>query len=381
LKQTIDCKDFNGYKPCRPGWLCQTCQERKPRGKKILIINLDALGAVLMTTALLPAIKRRDPQCTIHWVTLPMAMPLLQNNHYIDRIWSYDFETVSILQAIKYDKIYSIDKAHRSDALAMLVKAEEKLGFALDGNGAITYFNPEAEYAYRLGIDDDLKFRQNQVTGIRFLAQAMKLDYQGEDYVLELTPEEKAWAREYRLNSGIEEKDIVIGFNTGCSDLFPNKKMTVEQHLELIGKIQRELPEAKIVLLGGKAETQRNREICARAGAWVNNSPTDQGLRKGIVYVDACDLIVTGDTSAMHMAIALKKQVVVWFGLSCASEIELFGRGEKILSELDCSPCWKRSCDSLACIERLDLEAMLQAVIRRYRRLKDAKAQEPSGPK
>jgi len=370
LNPTIDCKDFNGYKPCRPGWLCETCQEQKPRGKKILIINLDALGAVLMTTALLPAIKRQDPQSTLHWVTLPMAIPLLQNNPYIDRIWPYDFETVTILQAIKYHKIYSIDKAYRSDALAMLIQAEEKLGFALDQNGAITHFNPEAEYAYRLGIDDDLKFKKNQVTGIQFLAQALALDYQGEDYVLELTPEEKDWARQYRLDNGIGKNDIVIGFNTGCSDLFPNKKMTVEQHLELIGRIQNELPNARIMLLGGKAESQRNKEIKDRAGAFIINSPTDQGIRRGMVYVDACDLVITGDTSAMHMAIALKKQVVVWFGLSCASEIELFGRGEKIVPDLDCSPCWKRSCDSLECVKDLDLGAIFKAAKKGYNHLK-----------
>ncbi len=373
MNPTIDCKDFNGYKPCRPGWLCQTCQEQKPRGKKILIINLDALGAVLMTTALLPAIKRQDPRSTVHWVTLPMAIPLLQNNPYIDKIWPYDFETVSILQAIEYDKIYSIDKAYRSDALAMLVRAEEKLGFALDQNGAITHFNPEAEYAYRLGIDDDLKFKKNQVTGIQFLAQAMALDYQGEDYVLELTPEEKAWAAAYRRNNGIEKNEVVIGFNTGCSDLFPNKKMTIEQHLELIGRIQNELPNARIMLLGGKAESQRNKEIKDRAGAFIINSPTDEGIRRGMVYVDACDLIITGDTSAMHMAIALKKYVVVWFGLSCASEIELFGRGERIVPDLDCSPCWKKSCDSLECIKKLDTEAIFKSAKKGYNYLKQSK--------
>jgi heptosyltransferase-2 len=196
---------------------------------------------------------------------------------------------------------------------------------------------------------------------------------------VELTPEEKEWARQYRLDNGIGKNDIVIGFNTGCSDLFPNKKMTIEQHLELIGRIRQELPEARIMLLGGKAEAERNKEIAARAGEFVTNSPTDQGIRRGMVYVDACDLVVTGDTSAMHMAIALKKQVVVWFGLSCASEIELFGRGEKIESTLACSPCWRKICDHLSCIKQLDLESVLQAVIRRYRWLSDQLAQVASG--
>jgi heptosyltransferase-2 len=335
----------------------------------ILIINLDALGAVLMTTALLPAIKRRNPKSTIHWVTLPAAVPLLQNNPYIDKIWPYDFETVSILQAMRFDKLYSIDKAHRSDALAMLVSSRAKLGFALDFNGAITCFNPEAGYAYRLGIDDELKFRKNTVTGVRFLAQAMKLDYRGEEYVLELTAEEKQAARDYRKKQGIKDSQIVIGFNTGCSDLFPNKKMTVEQHVRLIKAIKKKLPAASIMLLGGKAETGRNAEIRKKAGAFVIISPTDEGIRRGLVYVEACDLIVTGDTSALHMAVALKKWVVAWFGLSCGSEIELYGRGQKIMSKLDCSPCWKKTCDHLSCIKQLDLQSILESVVRGYKKL------------
>jgi len=369
LKRTIDCRRFTGYKPCAPGMVCAGCLQRQPRGKKVLIINLDALGAVLMTTALLPAVKRRDPDSTVHWVTLPAAVPLLANNPLIDRIWPYDFETVTILQSMRYHRLYSVDKSPRSDALAMMVPARMKLGFGLDRDGAIAPFNREADYAYRLGLDDRLKFKENQVAGVRFLAQALKLDYRNDEYVLELTGQEKDLAREFRRRNKIGDGDIAIGFNTGCSDLFPNKKMTVEQHLWLIRRIRQVLPKARLVLLGGKAETERNLEIRRKAGTSVINSPTDQGLRRGIVYIQACDLVVTGDTSAMHMAIALRKWVVAWFGLSCAPEIELFGRGEKIVSSLDCAPCWRKSCDRLSCVRELDTEAMLAAVARGARRL------------
>lgn len=338
-----------------------------------MIINLDALGAVLMTTALLPAIKRRDPNSTVHWVTLPGARPLLENNPYIDRVWPYDFETVTILQTMRFYRLYSVDKSPRSDALAMLIPARQKLGFGLDRYGAIVPFNREADYAYRLGLDDHLKFKENRVTGVRFLAQALRLDYRGDEYVLALTDQERNLAREFRRQHRIGANDIAIGFNTGCSDLFPNKKMTVEQHLWLIKRVHRELPRAKLVLLGGRAETDRNRELARKSGGFVINSPTEEGLRRGILYIQACDMVVSGDTSAMHMAIALKKWVVVWFGLSCASEIELFGRGEKIISPLECAPCWRKSCERLDCIKQLDMEAMLAAVVRGHRHLESLK--------
>ncbi len=69
-----DCKRFTGYKPCFPGSTCYTdCVDPDPIGTRVLIINLDAMGAVLQTTAMLPAIKRKYPQSHISWVTLKNA--------------------------------------------------------------------------------------------------------------------------------------------------------------------------------------------------------------------------------------------------------------------------------------------------------------------
>ncbi|MDQ7053625.1 MAG: hypothetical protein Q9P14_12270 [candidate division KSB1 bacterium] len=55
-----------------PYKICEGCPDPQPYGKKILIINLDAIGDVLMTTAQLPAIKRAYPESTIFWLTAKM---------------------------------------------------------------------------------------------------------------------------------------------------------------------------------------------------------------------------------------------------------------------------------------------------------------------
>ena len=66
-----NCKRFTGYKPCFPDHDClkDGCKDNIPIGTKILIINLDAMGDVLMTTAQLPALKRKFPESTIYWIT------------------------------------------------------------------------------------------------------------------------------------------------------------------------------------------------------------------------------------------------------------------------------------------------------------------------
>jgi heptosyltransferase-2 len=77
--------------------------------------------------------------------------------------------------------------------------------------------------------------------------------------------------------------------------------------------------------------------------------------------MEICDLVISGDSFGMHMAIALRKYVIAWFGLSCAAEIELYERGEKLVPEgLECSPCWRRVCPyNLECIDMIDLNRII----------------------
>ncbi|MDP4175410.1 MAG: glycosyltransferase family 9 protein [Bacteroidota bacterium] len=371
--QIPSCKRFTGYKPCFPGHDCQVdgCKDYLPIGTKILIINLDAMGDVLMTTAQLHGIKRKFPESTIYWVTLKIAVPLLQNNPLIDKVMPYDFETLSVLSQMEFDYVMNVDKSSRSGALAISVNAKNRLGFGINTNGQITPLNPGAEYNYRLGMDDHLKFKMNQRTGQEYLAETFEIDYQKDDYIFCFTEEEKSFIETYKKKVGIKDGDHVIGFNTGCSNLYPNKKMTVEQHIELIGRFLR-YGKYKIVLLGGPEDQERNEDIFSNYKTSIINTPTNLGLRKGACFESLPDVVITGDSFGMHLAIALKKYVIAWFGLSCWTEIELYGRGVKLFPEnLDCAPCWKKSCPfNLECIEAIDLGRIEKEVVGYFENVK-----------
>ncbi len=369
-----DCKRFGGYKPCIPYKTCYEGCARpdKPFGRKILIINLDAMGDVLMTTAQLAPLKRKYPESYIAWITLKSATPLLSGNPFIDDVFAWVAESFQILEQMEFDLVLNADKSRRSAALAMRLNAAEKLGFGLNGNGQIIPLNEEAVYNYKLGIDDYLKFRINKRTGQDILAETFKIPYERDEYVLKLTEEEIALTSAYRKSKGITGRDTVIGFNTGCSDLYPNKKMTIDQHLRLIEMFSAH-ENLKMLLLGGREDSLRNKEIYERSvernpslATRLFNTPSEEGLRRGIVYENAADIVITGDTFGMHLAIALKKQVLAWFGVSCSEEIDIYDRGAKFVpDELFCSPCWKKKCPyDLECIRNLDLEGIYKEAIR-----------------
>ena len=150
-----DCKRFTGYKPCFPGTTCATgCVDPAPRGTRILIINLDAMGNVLVTTSILASLKRRYPVSTISWITLENAAPLLRHNPYVDAVYLWEPESWMILQRQAFDLVLNVDKSRRSGALTALLQARETLGFGIDGNGVIVPLSAEAEENYLLGLDD-----------------------------------------------------------------------------------------------------------------------------------------------------------------------------------------------------------------------------------
>ncbi len=361
-----DCPRFTGYKPCHPGINCAVdgCYDRTRKTTRILIVNLDAMGNVLVTTSILPAIKRKYPSSSITWITLANARRLLDNNPYLDRVYTWEPESWLTLRGMKFDVVMNVDKSVRSGVFTMGLIAAKKFGYGCNERGQIVPLNREAEYNYLLGLDDHLKFRVNTRSVSDILHQTMKLDYRRDEYVLNLSDEERCFCDDYSRTHGLDTAPIVVGFNTGCSDLYPNKKMTVDQHVALIERISEVLPRAAILLLGGPEDTERNAAIAGRAGGRVLSTPTTEGVRRGLTYINLCDVVVTGDSFGMHAAIGLKKFVIAWFGLSCWTEIDLYGRGEKLHTEsLECSPCWKQQCPyNLECIQMVDLEKIVSLV-------------------
>ncbi len=367
-----ECRNFTGYRPCYSYTKCHEdgCIDPRPFGVKILIINLDAMGNVLLATSILPAIKRKYPESSIYWLTLKNTHLLLENDPYLDEVFVWEPETWLILENMRFDIVMNVDKSRRSASFTMKLKANKKLGYGMNEHGQIIPLNESSSYDYRLGLDDELKFKLNQKTRQEILFEMFELEYKRDEYVLVLSEEEKKFSQEYKRKVGIKDDELVVGFNTGCSPLYPNKKMTIEQHVELISRLSK-YDRIKLVLLGGPEDTERNEEIFKRsiqidgvAGKLIS-TPTVEGIRRGICYENICDVVITGDSYGMHLAIALRKFVIAWFGLSSWTEIDLYDRGVKLIPEgLECAPCWKKVCPyNLECIEMIDLDKIEKIVL------------------
>ena len=61
--------------------------------------------------------------------------------------------------------------------------------------------------------------------------------------------------------------------------------------------------------------------------------------------VNLCKILITSDSLAMHIGIALKKKVICFFYSTSSSEIELYNRGIKIIGKGEDYCSYKPKCD------------------------------------
>ena len=370
-KIAADCRFFSGEKPCvfhkEHGVKCGDCSYYSPVRGRILIIKMGAKGDVLRTTCILTGLKEKFPDSHITWVVEKGSGELLQNIGLIDRVMNFSPETVTVLRAEKFDLILSLDSSAVSAALAEKLSAREKRGFGLSLEGKIYPFNPEAEEWFRMGVFDDVKRRNKktyqeivlEICGMGLMNRTAAGNY---EIIVNLTDEEKEFARAFSKENGIDGSSPVIGLNTGAGGRWRFKKWTQDGYLELIGRLHEELA-AKVLLFGGEEEKERNWWLREKSRYPVIDTGWGNSLREFFALLSLCDLVVAGDTLAVHAAVGLGKKVVVLFGPTSASEIELYGRGEKVVAPVDCAGCYRESCDRKpACMDLITVESVFEAV-------------------
>ena len=368
------CRHFSGYKPCGKSEICdELCPSYDEPTSRLLFVHLEALGAVLRSTALLPAIRRKFPGAHITWATRASALPLLAGNPLVNRAIAIDGDGMLTLAALRFDAAFVLDKSLVASGIVAQVQCDLVYGFVADpASGAIMPATDAARELWEIGLSDRRKFHENKKPETQLACEALELGpWLHDEYLVCLSSSEKREAAKRRAEWAPRGEKL-IGLNTGCSPSLPHKKLSVEGQREIVRKISA-MPGLRVVLLGGKEDRLRNERIAH--GVDVAQSPTDVGIRDGLISVEACDSVITGDSLGLHMAIALRKRVAAWFGPSCAHEIDLYGRGRAIMANVACAPCWKRSCEfDPMCYDRVSIDELINAALESETKFCDSEA-------
>jgi len=260
-----------------------------------------------------------------------MNKDLLENNPLITRVFYIEKEeTLSPLYDISFDMILSLEEGQEILSMMKNMKYQSLVGIYLDENNIIQYTEPgkawfDMSLISRYGKEkaDILKI-QNQESYQHFLFAMLGKEFVDQEYSLPYEPN--------------QHPKYVVGIEKRAWGRRPTKRR------------------------GGYDEVIEHLEKNQISYVIFQERDT---IKEYIDDINDCKVLVCGDTLAMHIGMALKKQVVTIFWPTAPQEIYGYGRLKKLYNPD--SPCfcnYKPACPhEIQCIDTVSTDEVVQAIL------------------
>ena len=359
----------------------------------ILIIKTAALGDVLRTTAILPGLARQHPGARVAWVTAQGAIDLVRTHPLVSEVVAIDTRSKASVELVRerllptrWTRVISLDDEEPLCALASALKTDILSGAFMQPDGRRAYTSDVAPW-FDMGLlsvhgkteADRLKI-VNQKSQPTIYAQMLGIEMGQPELHLPRAALEFGGA--FAARTQLANNGPVIGLNTGAGGRWVSKQLSVERTVDLAGSLARELGgRASFVVFGGESESARNRAIlCGMAldprKPRAIDAGTENPLFEFAALVARCDLLITSDSLALHMAIAQGVQIVSFFAPTSAAEIELYGLGEKVVSTASDYCSYKPDADNSS----ISVERLLEASLRQLDAAAPRRGKRRGGP-
>lgn len=357
----------------------------------ILFVRLSYIGDILHATPAARWIKEQYPDAKLHWIVTPSMVELLEGNPYVDEIipwerdeyeahskklhiptmWRMWWELKAKLEPYKFD--VAVDVQGRLITGLVLLASGAPIRLGLGGTKELNWLftnyktKPSTDHvikryvqvaqllkeavAKQADLDTPLKAVHNRLEPDTLHSVRSKKMYHMDFYV---PSKLHTWAEEQwetidnhsSLNRGEVEQPLRVGLVLGTS--WATKEWPQEKWYSLIKSLQYR---ANFVCLGGPKEATQYKPLMDSLAAEgidhiMLNMLGKTTLQEVGALIESCDVVVTADTGALHIALALNKPVVALFG---PTDPKLWGplTGTfKVLinDELYCLGCRKRRC-------------------------------------
>jgi len=309
----------------------------------ICIIKYGALGDVVRTSFFAESLFK-ERNANIYWYTSEIAIPLLNLNPYIKKTSTNIEDFIDI----EFDEIYNLEDELNFATLINSLNYKMKVGAFLE-NGNLNYTKECSDW-FDMGIisrygkikADKLK-KINGKSHSEIFSKIFKVD--------KACP--KIYYKTTNYVNGNKSNNFKILVNPFAGNRWKSKElMEKELYLLINHLISESFNDFKIEigLIGAGSDRDKNLEIkkkFAKKNISIEVYNTDNNLNNLISTIDNfCDLLITTDSLALHIANGLNKKIICFFSPTSAAEIDLFHGGEKIISTLNDYCNYSKNCDN-----------------------------------
>lgn len=301
--------------------------------KRILVVRLDEIGDVVVTTPLLRELRRNIPRAWITLVVKPAIYNLVELCPYVNEVLTYDWQVPgNFKNLIRHARALRLAIFHlwkRRFDLAIL----PRWGTDYYHGAFLSYFSgtpwrvgysefvTPSKHTLNKGYDrlftdllkdDSLKHEaERDLELIKFLGERIYDD----SLELWIDKEDESFAQSILNENNINKDSILIGIGLGAGEL--RKMWPMERFLDLIKWLSEEM-KLKILLLGDKNEVFLGRYIENNLSDRIINMLGKTNLRQAVSLLKHCKLYIGNDSGIKHIAAAVQVPVVE---LSCCSKL------------------------------------------------------------
>jgi lipopolysaccharide heptosyltransferase I len=325
--------------------------------KKKLIIKPSSLGDVVHSLAFLNAIKTCYPDASIHWVLSKGLEDLLDGHPMIEKLWIIDkdkwkspshflktiieFRNLSkSLKAENFDLVVDLQGLFRSGLIASLTKARDIIGFREAREGSRFFYTRQIEGGNKIHAVD------------RYLRIAGSLGCNVSDIRFPLNTSNNFGELKNKFSLPDEYIIVVPGarWNT--------KRWPAER----FGKVSSEL-NVRSVIVGSGSDSEVAEVAKNNSGGNAISLAGKTTLKELIAIIKNARFMLTNDTGPMHMAAALQVPVYAVFGPTDDTLTGPYGKKKVVFkSDSDCSPCFKKDCDNMKCMEGVAVDTVVSEI-------------------
>jgi len=322
--------------------------------RKILIVKPSSLGDVVHSLPFLNSIRRCFPGSEIHWVVFRSFDGLLDGHPMIDRLWVVDKDhwkkiseagkTVRELRKLfgdlrgeRFDLVVDLQGLLRSGMITMATGAAMRVGFKEAREGSPVFYTHRVEGGTGVHAVD------------RYLKVASFLGCETSDVAFPIL-----------------DAPYPLPFNGKYAVLVPGARWKTKRWPPAkFSRLALRLP-IKSVIVGSKSEELLARQIAGESGGKAVSVAGKTDLKELSGIIKGARFVVTNDSGPMHIAAALGVPVFALFGPTSPITTGPYGKGHKIItSGAKCSPCFKKSCRDIKCMEKIPVSKVIEAIASR----------------
>lgn len=360
-----DCRHFVGGMPCRYRRPCHHCPHHDSVSYRVLIVMLGLLGDMLIASPLPARIKRDHPAAHITWLVDEACAPVLAMNPDIDQVLPFGWEAAAQLPSQRFDEILSFERTPSAAALVDRIEAGHKAGLAFGGPHHTLYpIGEPAQQFFMQNTWNDYRTRTNNMTWTELYFAVAGYQYADEPYVLRLP------------DAAVRRVSSLLGPRTNprvCLNLGGSlpTKLWPERNWAELGAALLERG-THLAVLGGPTDVAACehlvRHLRMRGGDPASVVFAPLTIEEASALPAQCDVVVTGDSFGLHLALAHCRPTVLLLGPSNDAEVipKHVRNVTALRSTLPCSPCAHQvACGGVGgCMDTIDVTSVLTETLR-----------------